>query len=253
MNISMKIEHLPDVQREIAKLGPNAVHAKRIWGNTLGEQMQRQMRTRLPQRFTQRGTAEAFSRAIVLSVAKQNSRRTETILRIGSDGAAGTKATGTKKLGIILARHEDADTRRSNAVFRTSSGDVPQGFFIPAKGLRTSSQNPPRSLYPTSIGAQMRRGDGRADNYFAKSVRKTRKVKGQVVRGESFYVIKNVGIFRRRASAFGASDGEPIWWFAQQVRTPARLKLYETAQEVFDRFAVAYGMDAVQLVIDRSS
>lgn len=259
MSFTIKVDGTNEVKQMFAQLGDDAGHALRIAANSLGEHAQRTMRQRLADRFTMRGTREGFERAVIFQAAKSNNpRRTQAVLKVGSD-QGGTKATGTRRLGLILARHEEASTRSSAEVYRAGGKTFVGGFFIPAKGLRTASANPPRSLYPSAIGAKMRtQPDG--TGIFAKSKRKTRSSKGNVVRGESFYVIPNVGIFRRRQSQFGSlrggsvmSDGEPIWWFNQRIRTPARLGLWETAQEVFDRFAVSYAIDAVDLVIARTS
>lgn len=239
-------------------LGNDAPAALRIAITDIGEAGQRAMRAQLPSRFSLRGTSALFERAIVFQAPKVRVKgNVEGVLRVGTDGPMGTKASATRRLGSILARHEEAETRTSNAVYRMGSAanrglTFEGGFFLPARGLRTSSSNPPRSLYPTSIGAQMRRGDGRGDGpYFAKDKRKTRTVKGQAVRGESFYVVPEIGIFRRRASGFGTSQGDPIWWFKKRVRTPARLGLWMTADEVFARYGSDYLARAVETVLRR--
>lgn len=257
MSFTIKLDGQAEVKRLFGQLSESAGDALRIAANSLGEHAQRTMRSKLGERFTMRGTRQGFERAIIFQEAKSNNpRRTQAILKVGSD-QGGTKATGTRRLGLILARHEEAGARSSAEVYRAGGQTFVGGFFIPAKGMRTASANPPRALYPSAIGAKMRRQpDG--SGIFAKSKRKTRTVKGQVVRGESFYVVPNVGIFRRRQSQFGnlrggsvMSEGEPLWWFNKRVRTPARLRLWETAEEVFNRFAVAYAMDAVDTVIAR--
>lgn len=257
MPFTIKVDGQDEVKRVLSQLGANAGEAVKLAANAIGEHAQRTMRARLADRFTMRGTGTAFQRAVVFQAAKSNNaRRTQALLKVGSD-QGGTKATGTRNLGVILARHEEAGVRSSNEVYRAAGQTFVGGFFIPAKGLRSGSANPPRSLYPSAIGAKMRRQpDG--SGIFAKGKRKTRTVQGQVVRGESFYVIPNVGIFRRRQSQFGSlrgssvmSQGEPIWWFNKRVRTPARLRLWETADEVFNRFAVSYAIDAVDTVLAR--
>lgn len=257
MSFTIKVDGQDALKRVFAQLGTNAGTALKIAANNIGEHAQRTMRAKLSDRFTLRGTNAGFQRAVVFQAAKSNNaKRTQALLKVGSD-QGGTKGSATRNLGVILARHEEAGARTSSEVYRAAGQTFIGGFFIPAKGLRTASANPPRSLYPSAIGAKMRKQpDG--SGVFAKSKRKTRTVKGQVVRGESFYVVPNVGIFRRRQSQFGSlrgssvmSEGEPLWWFNKRVRTPARLGLWQTAEEVFNRFAVAYAMDAVDLVIER--
>lgn len=257
-NFRIVADGVPEVQARLRELGPDAGVALRLMSNAIGEHGQRAMRTRMPQVFTFRGTLSMFEKAVIFQAAKAESvTRTQAILKVGSD-VGGTKATGTRRGGQILARHEDADTRTSAEVFRLGDGRTfIGGFFIPAQGLRTASANPPKSLMPVNIGAKLRR-DPAGLEYAAKSKRKTRTVKGQVQRGESFYVIEGVGIFRRRQSAFGGlrgssvmSEGEPLWWFHRQVRTPARLGLWETAEMVFARFGDDYAMDAIDTVLAR--
>lgn len=262
---SVDITGSAEVVASLRALGNDAPAALRIAITDIGEAGQRAMRVQLPSRFSLRGTSTLFERAIVFQAPKVRAKgNVEGVLRVGTDGPMGTKASATRRLGAILARHEDAETRTSNAVYRMGSAanrgqTFEGGFFVPARGLRTSSSNPPRSLYPTSIGAQMRRGDGRGMGpYFAKDKRKTRKAQGASVRGESFYVVPNVGIFRRRQSQFGSlrgasamGDGDPIWWFKRRVRTPARLGLWMTAEDVFRRFGSDALARAVETVLRR--
>ena len=83
---------------------------------------------------------------------------------------------------------------------------------------------------------------------YAKSVRKTTKKRV----GERF-VVTEQGIFRQRFTAdLRKNNMEPIWWFSKHVRTPARLRLWETAEGVFDRFALGYLDEAIDDVISRS-
>jgi hypothetical protein len=261
-----------EIKQALAQLGKNAYDAALMGMNATGRHMQRSMRGELPKRFTMRGTASQFERAIVfqqatrgklvtvagvdslISFQKRQGVREAAVLKVGSD-QGGTKATATNKLGRILARHEEAGVRTSAEVYRAGNQTFVGGFFLPAEGMRTSSANPKRSLYPTSIGIQMRR-DVDGSGTFAKSKRKTTfsRKSGQLRLGESFYAIPGVGIFRRRAEIgpkVKGQRGEPLWWFSRRVRTPARLRLWETADQVFQRFAVAYTMDAVETVLER--
>jgi len=243
LNLSLKVEHLADVQAMIKALGPDARKASALWVNMLGEHMQGSMRKGIADRFNLRGTQAAFSRAVVFVSAKDTARGArQAVLQIGSENAN----TGTGKLGRMLARYEEAGQRSSAATFRTSSGIVQQGFFVPGDGMRTSRANPARNLYPKAIGIALRIGkQGKADSY-ATTSRKARKGK-KPRQAESFFAMKDVGIFRRTAKG----KEELLWRFVRQIRTPARTKLWETAQEVFNRFAAGYGYEAVQIVVDR--
>ena len=265
MNLSLKVENTAEVQKMLAGIGKSAPKAVQRWANWIGLEAQGAMRAELPNRFHMRGTADQFRKAVIFQQATtKGDRHLQAILRIGAGGLVNsTKASASQKLGVILARHEDAETRTSNAIYRMGSavnrGQTFQGgFFLPAKGLRTASTNPPRKLYPTSIGAQMRKGDGAGGSYFAKDKRKTSfsRKSGQLNLGESFYVVPGVGIFRRGAiigpKAKG-SRGEPLWWFKRTVRTAARLGLWETAERVFQVRAVALGQQAIEETLFRAT
>jgi hypothetical protein len=250
MNLSLRTEGTAEVQRALAALGPDAKKASTLWVNWIGLEAQGEMRAALPQRFTLRGTADLFRKAVVFQQATNSgARQRQAILRVGSDGPGGTKASATKNLGNILARHEDAETRTdTKQVYRTSKGGIVKGgFFLPANGMRTSSSNPPRSMYPTSIGAQIR-SDPSGRVYFASGNQKGSRKKGN---GSSFFVTDK-GIFRRRHTSFGGRvDVEAVWWFTKTVRTPARLGLWITAEKVFETRAVALGMQAIDETIFR--
>jgi hypothetical protein len=240
-----------EVRQALKQLGDDAPHALRIATTNLGEHAQRTMRAQIGNRFQFRGTLAGFQRAVVFQAPRAAGRKVSAILKVGSD-QGGTKATGTRNLGVILARHEEAGSRtESGQTFFDGQGRQMSGlgFFIPAPGLRTASQNVPRKLYPRNIGAAMRQGvDG--GYTLAKGTKKGSKKKGN---GESFFATRN-GIFRRRHTGFGGRvEVEAVWWFRKGIRTPARLRLWETAEEVFERFAVAYAMDAIGLVIERTS
>jgi hypothetical protein len=272
MSFTIKLSGHEDVNRMLTELGENATHATRLSMNMLGEHMQFAMRAQIPKKFQFRGTEAGFSRSIVLQKASQGQMKTvakvgpvfnfkrrtgirdEAVLKVGSD-QGGTKATATRNLGVILARHEEAGSRKSGEAYRAGKKTFIGGFFIPAKGLRTNSANPPRSLYPKAIGVKMQRAvDGKP--MFAKSKRKTtfsRKT-GQLKLGESFYAIEGVGIFRRRDSIgpkMRGQRGEPIWWFNRGIRTPARLGMWDTAQVIYERFAYTYAMQAIETVVKR--
>lgn len=245
MNLSVKIEGDERVKAALKQLGTEAKHAVRMAANSIGEHMQRSMQREIPKRFTMRGTAAGFKEAIVFSKAiPGRTNRAHAVLTVGSESPGRSR---TKMLGNILARHETADTRTSSESVRLTSGATQQvGFFIPANGLRTSTTGVPKSLFPKAIGATMRREVDGSFGY-AKGVRRTTKKKV----GERF-VVTEQGIFRQRFSAdLRKGNMEPIWWFSKRVRTPARLRLWQTADEVFDRFSLGYLDEAIDTVLAR--
>jgi hypothetical protein len=252
MNLSIRTEGVAEVKQAMAALGRNAPKAVTLWVNWVGLTAQGEMRERLPSSFSMRGTQEQFRKAVVFQSASTTGKREkQAMLVIGSDGPGGTKASATKNFGRILARHEEGETRNErNQVYRLGSGGViTSGFFLPAKGLRTSTTNVPRSMYPTSVGAQIR-SDPSGQVYFAKGTKKGSKKQGT---GVSYFATEK-GIFRRRHSSFGGRvDVEAIWWFRYTVRTPARTKLWETAQRVWDTKAVALGQQAIEESLFRMS
>ncbi len=240
------------VKASLKQLGQDAPHAVRIATTQIGEHAQRQMRAQIGSRFSFRGTLAGFQKAIVFQAPRESAKRKiQGVLKVGSE-TGGTKATATRNLGVILARHEDADTRSQNQQTYYDGRGRPMtglGFFIPAPGLRTASQNVARSMYPRAIGAAMRK-DASGNYVLAKGTKKGSKKKGA---GQSFFATRK-GIFRRRHTLFGGRvEVQAVWFFRSSVRTPARLRLWETAEDVFDRFAVAYAMDAIDLVIERTS
>lgn len=241
-----------EVKASLKQLGADAPHAVRIATTQIGEHAQRQMRAQIGSRFAFRGTLAGFQKAIVFQAPRESAKRTiRGVLKVGSD-TGGTKATATRNLGRILARHEEADQRtESGQVFFNGQGKAMTGlgFFIPAPGLRTPSQNPPRRMYPANIGAAMRLDAG-GKLVLASGTKKGSKKKGT---GESFFATRK-GIFRRRHTLFGGRvEVEAVWWFRRSIRTPARLGLWQTAEQVFERFATAYAMDAIDLVLERTS
>lgn len=255
MNITHEIRGIPEVKAMLDQLGDDAPHAMRIAVTDIGEEAQAAIQGGMTRRFTFRGTATAFQRAVVFQRPKETARRTiQGTLRVGSDGSGGTKASATKNLGRILARHEEAETRQHQAMtmaqmFKVGRNTlVAGGFFLPAKGLRTSTANPPRALYPTSIGVQMRRDvDGR--QFFAKGTKKGSKRTGN---GVSYFATPR-GIFRRKHSGFGRAAAEPIWFFRKHVRTPARLGFWDDASETLQRVAIPKMARAVDTVLRRTS
>ena len=245
---SITIANADGVRDALRQLGDDAPHALRIATTQIGEHAQRTMRSRLSERFTFRGTAAGFQKAVVFQSPREAARRKiAATLKVGS-AQGGTKATATRNLGVILARHEDGGERTARQLYRMGNGKViTAGFFLPASGLRTSSANPPRAMYPTSIGAQIR-SDPAGNAYFASGTKKGSKRRGT---GASYFATEQ-GIFRRKHTQFGRAEVDAIWWFRKRVRTAPRLGLWTTANEVFERFAVAYAMDAIDLVLERT-
>ena len=241
-----------ELKAELRKLGADAPHALRIATTLLGERAQREMCQQMGNRFSFRGTKSGFDKAIVFQAPRDTAKRkVSATLKVGSD-TGGTKATATRNLGILLARHEEADTRtETGQTFFDGRGRplTGLGFFVPAKGLRTQSANPPRKMYPSSIGSALRTTpDNRV--ILAKGTRRGSKSRGT---GESFFATR-IGIFRRKHTSFGGrAQVEALWWFKRTIRTPARLALWETAESVFERFAIAYAFDAIDTVLDRTS
>jgi hypothetical protein len=179
-------------------------------------------------------------------------REVKAELKVGGPGFGQSR---TQKLGQILARHEEANarTKATNGgladLVRISGGRLLEGgYFVPANGLRTSTTNPPRSLYPRAIGVQMR-ADASGRMFFAKGTKKGSKRTGT---GRSYFATEQ-GIFERRHTGFGQADVRAIWWFRRTIRTPARLGLWDTAERVFQVRAVALGMQAIEETLFRAA
>lgn len=259
MDISVDVMGTDSIRSLINALGKAAPETRKRWVNWIGIEAQGEMRKQLPSRFTMRGTADQFRKAIVWKIPKtaqadDSHKQFRGELVVGSS-SGGTKATATGNLGRLLARHEDDDTRSSAESFRTSDGrTISAGFFIPANGIRTNTTGIPRAMYPRSIGATIRTGDGadvRGQGYYAKSVRGTVRGRKKSTLGES-YVITEKGIFRYQHSiSLSHVKPKPIWWFTRRIRTPARLRMWETAQQVLDTRAEALGMQAIEETLFR--
>ncbi len=250
MNLSLKTEGVEEVQKMLAGLGARtAKNAVMRWANWVGLEAQGEMRKQLPQRFTFRGTRDQFEKAIVFQSARvKGDRELQAVLQVGAPGG-GTKASATQNLGRLLARHEDASQRTASAqIFRLGGGKSASGFFLPANGLRTSTANPPRKMYPRNIGVSARR-DADGSLSYAKGTKKGTKRTGT---GVSYFATEK-GIFRRRHTGFGRADIEAIWWFRRTIRTPARLGLWDTAERVFQTRAVALGIQAIEETLFRET
>ena len=252
LQVRLRLENVASVQARLSTMGAGANKAVQLWTNWVGLEAQGEMRRDLPSRFKMRGTQALFEKAIVFqSALTSGPRKKQAILKVGSDGPGGTRASATKNLGEILARHENADVRtNSSTVYFNGRGQAMTGlgFFLPAKGLRTDTTNPSKGLYPKAIGAMIRlTPDSRL--ILAKGTKRGTKASGT---GVSYFATRD-GIFRRRHTSFGRADVEAIWWFTSRIRTPARLGLWTTAQRVFDLRGEALGHQAIDEAIFRAS
>lgn len=234
-------------------LGPQCRNAQRLWVNWIGLEAQGEMRKTIAQRFHLRGTEDGFKQAVVFKAA-QVSRIDSGTAQVSADlhvGGPGFGQSRTQKLGRILARHEDAQTRTENSqVYYNGKGQAMTGlgFFLPAKGMRTNSTNPARKLYPSAIGSAMRRTPSGVT--LAKGTKKGSKKTGS---GVSYFATRK-GIFMRKHTLFGGRvQVEALWWFNSKVRTSARLELWDTALRVFDAKALPLGLQAIDEAIWRAS
>lgn len=241
MNINLKVQGAVEVQDALTTLERRtAAQAVLLWSNWLGLEAQGAMRDQLGTRFKLRGTADGFKKAVVFRQARKSGDRTaKAELAIGGLSGGASK---TAKLGILLAKHEEAETRtRATAtelapLFAGRKGKgarMPQGgFFLPARGTRTSSANPPRSLYPLALAKSATKGKGAS----------------RVV-----YFATDKGIFRRSTTRMvGQRQVQAVWWFSRKVSTPARLGLWDTAQRVFEDRSTILGLQAVDEALFRA-
>lgn len=250
MKIGIELKGVAEVQKMLAAIPKHAKEAQQRWTNWVGIEAQGAMRDALPNRFAMRGTTEGFRDAIVFTQARARSGRVLSAeLKVGGPGFGQSR---TQKLGVLLARHEEVGSRsESRQTFFDGRGRAMHGlgFFVPARGLRTPTANPPRKLYPSSIGAALRlTPDSRL--ILAKGTKQGSKKGGT---GESYFATPK-GIFRRKHTSFGGRVAvDPIWYFVRNVRTPARLKLWETAERVMQVRAIALGQQAIEETLFRAT
>lgn len=174
-------------------------------------------------RFRTAQSAEAFRRAIKLHPRERATRyKLTAMLRVEGSGGPSSEA----RLRRMIYRHEDGGTSEGN-------------FFLPARGLRTSTTNPPRSLYPKNLGIEPRR---RIEGGFTRAQQQGK---------QGAYVVPGVGIFQRltsdrvstrRRTADGRSflatgrnstrGTRPLWWFKQRITLRPRLRFHETVERV---------------------
>lgn len=254
MNISGEVMNASAVLAALEQLGAEeSQKAVRLWTTVLGRDTQRTMQDVLPSRFTFRdGTAERFRKAVVFQPPKTTKyREVQAVLKVGGPGFG---ESATQNFGVILARHEEADERTAapHTYYDGKGRAFSAGFFLPAEGMRTNTANPPRGMYPSAIGAALRKTPSGV--ILAKGTKKGTKKNPN---GVSYFATPQ-GIFRRKHSLFTSAFGgrvevEAVWWFRSHVRTPARLGLESTARAFFDANGVAYGLQAIEETIYRAA
>ncbi|MBK6455364.1 MAG: hypothetical protein IPF87_04715 [Gemmatimonadetes bacterium] len=182
------------------------------------------MQERMPRIFQLRGSERLFRQAVKSKPATKR----DLIANVRIEGPETAKGYDARVSRLIL-RHEKGGARTSDAVYRVHGQLQALGFFLPAKGLRTPAVNVPRRLYPSNIGAALRRNvDG--SSYFANS-RKGRKVKRGNAQREFSYVALPSGIYeRRRFGSFSAL--RPLWHFERTIQLRPRLGFFTTLEAV---------------------
>ncbi len=131
-----------------------------------------------------------------------------------------------RRFGAMILRHEEGGRRTAQTMVRVGNRGMP-AFYLPA-----NRDTVRRADYPRNIGAVARKEvDGRS--IFAKSKRRTRKVKGDHVRGVSYYTVplgpdgRGV-IFKRWQFGNQMSKSQPVWWLKPTVNLRPQLNLAET-------------------------
>ncbi|HEX6925654.1 MAG TPA: hypothetical protein VF167_09490 [Longimicrobiaceae bacterium] len=193
--------------------------------NTLKD-AQRAVQKQLDDVFTLRGTQRFFYRAVKLTLATKSNPNGNIRIE-GPETITGPDA----RIAAAILRHEEGGAKTSRAVYRGSTRNIVGGFFLPAKGLRTSSAGVPRALYPKNIGAQLRR-DATGKKFLASNQKGRKRRRGQAGRERSYFVTAR-GIYERRH--FGATSAiRLIWAFEPRIRLRPRLGFYRTVQRVID-------------------
>lgn len=240
-------------QQDVRTYAGQAVFAMARAINQTLEQKQAQMRAHVASRLTIRNqkARKFFSDAIRFGRAERADVKQQPIagriVVLGGNQAARTAVF--RRFGQMLLRQEEGGVARSNAVYLTQRrAFVPQGFKIPAPGLRTASKAMPKQFYPDAIGlsdAPLRRQDLNGFGFQYKGGRKKRR--GFKKNTRYFFVKEGVGIFvRHQGGALNATGGpmrmssasrgyadkrseyDAIWFFRRQIRLPRRLQLEET-------------------------
>lgn len=220
--MKISVPNDPILKAELSAIGRQAPFALSVAINNTGLQAQRAVRAEIPRRFAVRGTGAFFDRGIVFK--RGTKRQPAAQLLIGVTGAWPGTATG--RASAILARHEEGGARQSTQTVNAGGRLVEAGFFLPGPGLRTRSANPPRRLYPSAIGATLRRQVSGELAYASNT-------KGRGARRKAYYVVPRVGIFERGTGGLG-SRSRPIWFFSRSIRTAPRTGFQDTAQASID-------------------
>jgi hypothetical protein len=235
--MQIKLTDDPQIKAELKAIGKQAAFALSLGINNTGLKAQKAARGEVARSFAMRGTGAFFDKGVVFKRGTKGKPSAE--LSIGVEG--GWPGTATKRASAILARHEEGGQRESTQAVNAGGKLVPAGFFLPGPGLRTRGTNPPRSLYPSAIGATLRRQvDG--TQAYAKSV------KGRGAKRAAYYIVPRVGIFERKSGGLG-SRSRPIWFFSRRVRTAPLTGFRAIADDTIDdvwsieiRSAIAHAM-----------
>lgn len=213
----------PKIKAELNAIGRQAPFALSLGINNTGLRAQKAARGEVARSFALRGTSAFFDKGVVFrrgTKAKPNAE-----LSVAQESGAWPR-TATKRASAILARHEESSRRESTQTVNAGGRQVPAGFFLPGPGLRGPGTNPPRSLYPSAIGATLRRQvDG--TQAYAKST------KGRGAKRAAYYVVPRVGIFERKSGGLG-SRSRPIWFFARRVSTAPRTGFRAIADDTIE-------------------
>jgi hypothetical protein len=220
MNITLPKDDT--IKADLAAIGRQAPFALSLGINNTGLAAQTAVRQAIRTNFAIRGTGAFFDRGVVFQ--RGTKAKPEAALFIGVEG--GWPRMATKRASAILARHEQGGQRESTAVVKAGNQLVPGGFFLPGPGLRSRGANPPRSIYPSAIGATLRRQVSGEQRY-------AKDVKGRGAKRAAYYVIPRVGIFERKSGGLGTRS-RPIWFLSRTVRTAPRTDFESTAQRTVD-------------------
>jgi hypothetical protein len=220
--MQIRLEDDPQIKAELAAIGRQAPFALSLGINNTGLRAQRAARGEIARSFALRGTGTFFDRGVVFK--RGTKAQPSAQLSIGVEG--GWPGTATKRASAMLARHEEGGTRSSTQTVNAGGSQVPAGFFLPGPGLRTRGSNPPRALYPSAIGATLRRQVSGTQAYASST-------KGRGRNRAAYYVVPNVGIFERKGGGLG-SRSRPIWFFSRRVRTAPLTGFRAMADDTID-------------------
>jgi hypothetical protein len=185
------------------------------------QEAQRAMKVQVKNTFTLRGTESLFTNTVKAKFATKT--KPEGNIRIeGPETITGPSG----RISNIVLRHEDGGSKTSSATYASGRKVFVGGFYLPAKGAR-----PPRSLYPSNIGAQLRR-DASGKSYLASSQKGRKRVRGQEGREKSYFATAK-GIYERRH--FGSTSAVRLLWaFERKITLKPRLKFFATIDRVIN-------------------